>query len=125
MGVSRGLIRKYFRKDGVTSENEVTPFSFIQTLQFTEGELDEKVVVAEIATTNPHGAMKGETQNNHTRLKEYMQKGFTLDDERLKGNGGDSYCKELLDRIRDIRSSKKVLYRQVLDLYATSKVLFQ
>ncbi len=71
------------------------------------------------------GAMKGETQNNHTRLKEYMQKGFTLDDERLKGNGGDSYCKELLDRIRDIRFFEKVLYRQVLDLYATSKVLFQ
>ena len=116
---------------------------------FTEGELDEKVVVAEIATTSPHGAMKGKTQNNITRvynldviisvgyrvkslrgtqfriwatgiLKEYMQKGFALDDERLKGNGGGSYWKELLDRIRDIRSSEKVLYRQVLDLYATS-----
>jgi len=116
---------------------------------FAEGELDEKVVVAEIATTSPHGAMKGKTQNNITRvynldviisvgyrvkslrgtqfriwatgiLKEYMQKGFALDDERLKGNGGGSYWKELLDRIRDIRSSEKVLYRQVLDLYATS-----
>ena len=116
---------------------------------FIEGELDEKVVVAEIATTSPHGAMKGKTQNNITRvynldviisvgyrvkslrgtqfriwatgiLKEYMQKGFALDDERLKGNGGGSYWKELLDRIRDIRSSEKVLYRQVLDLYATS-----
>ena len=101
---------------------------------FIEGELDEKVVVAEIATTSPHGAMKGKTQNNITRvynldviisvgyrvkslrgtqfriwatgiLKEYMQKGFALDDERLKGNGGGSYWKELLDRIRDIRSS--------------------
>lgn len=116
---------------------------------FTEGELDEKVVVAEIATTSPHGAMEGKTQSNITRfynldviisvgyrvkslrgtqfriwatgiLKEYMQKGFALDDERLKGNGGGSYWKELLDRIRDIRSSEKVLYRQVLDLYATS-----
>lgn len=116
---------------------------------FTEGELDEKVVVAEIATTSPHGAMKGKTQSNITKfynldviisvgyrikslrgtqfriwatgiLKEYMQKGFALDDERLKGNGGGSYWKELLDRIRDIRSSEKVLYRQVLDLYATS-----
>lgn len=54
------------------------------------------------------------------RLKEYMIKGFTMDDERLKGHAGGSYWKELLDRIRDIRSSEKVLYRQVLDLYATS-----
>lgn len=53
-------------------------------------------------------------------LKEYMIKGFALDDNRLKGNGGGNYWKELLDRIRDIRSSEKVLYRQVLDLYATS-----
>ena len=54
------------------------------------------------------------------RLKEYMIKGFTMDDDRLKNLGGGSYWKELLDRIRDIRSSEKVMYRQVLDLYATS-----
>lgn len=54
------------------------------------------------------------------RLKEYMVKGFTMDDERLKKLGGGNYWKELLDRIRDIRSSEKVMYRQVLDLYATS-----
>jgi len=53
------------------------------------------------------------------RLREYIVKGFTMDDERLKGAGGGNYWKELLDRIRDIRSSEKVLYRQVLDLYAT------
>ncbi|MCQ2270375.1 MAG: virulence RhuM family protein [Bacteroidales bacterium] len=53
-------------------------------------------------------------------LKEYLVKGFTMDDERLKNIGGGGYWKELLDRIRDIRSSEKVLYRQVLDLYATS-----
>lgn len=54
------------------------------------------------------------------RLKEYIIKGFTMDDERLKGNGGGAYWHELLDRIRDIRSSEKVMYRQVLDLYATA-----
>ncbi len=54
------------------------------------------------------------------RLKEYLIKGFTMDDERLKNLGGGNYWKELLDRIRDIRSSEKVMYRQVLDLYATS-----
>src|SRR5574344_834401 len=54
------------------------------------------------------------------RLKEYIVKGFTLDDDRLKQLGGGNYWKELLDRIRDIRSSEKVMYRQVLDLYATA-----
>jgi hypothetical protein len=54
------------------------------------------------------------------RLKEYIIKGFVMDDERLKGTGGGNYWKELLDRIRDIRSSEKALYRQVLDLYSTS-----
>lgn len=54
------------------------------------------------------------------RLREYLVKGFTMDDARLKNLGGGNYWKELLDRIRDIRSSEKVLYRQVLDLYATS-----
>ena len=53
-------------------------------------------------------------------LGEYIKKGFVLDDERLKGTGGGDYFKELLERIRDIRSSEKVIYRQVLDLYATS-----
>lgn len=54
------------------------------------------------------------------RLKEYIIKGFTMDDERLKQTGGGGYWKELLDRIRDIRSSEKVMYRQVLDIYATA-----
>ena len=54
------------------------------------------------------------------RLKEYIVKGFTMDDERLKNLGGGGYWKELLERIRDIRTSEKVFYRQVLDIYATS-----
>ena len=110
---------------------------------FQEGELEQSSVVANFATTAADGknyqvdyynldviisvgyrvkSIRG-TQFRiwaTARLKEYMIKGFTLDDERLKGNGGGAYWKELLDRIRDIRSSEKVLYRQVLDLYATS-----
>lgn len=53
-------------------------------------------------------------------LKEYIRKGFVLDDNRLKNLGGGGYWKELIERIRDIRSSEKVFYRQVLDIYATS-----
>lgn len=116
---------------------------------FEEGELNREVVVAKYATTTQHGAIEGKQQTHWVdyynldviisvgyrvksvrgtqfriwatqRLKEYLVKGFTMDDERLKGNGGGNYWKELLDRIRDIRSSEKVLYRQVLDLYATS-----
>ena len=116
---------------------------------FKEGELDESVVVRKFRITTPHGAIEGKTQQHDVlyynldviisvgyrvrsivgtrfrqwatdRLREYIVKGFTLDDRRLKGNGGGLYWKELLDRIRDIRSSEKVLYRQVLDLYATS-----
>lgn len=53
-------------------------------------------------------------------LKEYMRKGFAMDDQRLKELGGGGYFKELLERIRDIRASEKVFYRQVLEIYATS-----
>ena len=110
---------------------------------FEEGELDEESVVRKFRTTATDGKNYNTTYYNldmiislgyrikssiatqfrrwaAERIKEYMIKGFTMDDERLKGNGGGNYWKELLDRIRDIRSSEKVLYRQVLDLYATS-----
>ncbi|MEG2642070.1 MAG: RhuM family protein, partial [Eubacterium sp.] len=53
-------------------------------------------------------------------LKEYIKKGFAMDDDRLKELGGGGYFKELLERIRDIRASEKVFYRQVLEIYATS-----
>ena len=110
---------------------------------FEEGELDDKVVVRKFRTTTQHGAIQGLEQSHETniynldviisvgyrvksiqgtrfrqwateRLHEYIVKGFALDDERLKNLGGGSYWKELLDRIRDIRSSEKVLYRQVI-----------
>lgn len=110
---------------------------------FEEGELEENAVVRKFRKTAADGKSYNTTYYNldmiislgyrikssiatnfrrwaTERLKEYMIKGFTMDDERLKQLGGGSYWKELLDRIRDIRSSEKVLYRQVLDLYATS-----
>ena len=116
---------------------------------FEDGELDPNMVVRKFRTTTQHGAIEGKTQSHEVtfynldmiislgyrirsivathfrrwateRLKEYIIKGFTMDDERLKQLGGGNYWKELLDRIRDIRSSERVLYRQVLDLYATA-----
>ncbi len=54
------------------------------------------------------------------RIHEYIVKGFTLDDERLKGNGGGQYWRELLQRIQEIRTDERMIYRQVLDLYATA-----
>ncbi|UBZ12408.1 virulence RhuM family protein [Flagellimonas marinaquae] len=110
---------------------------------FEEAELNAKSVVAKNATTASDGktyqvdyynldviisvgyrvkSIQGTRfrQWATQRLKEYIVKGFTMDDERLKNVGGGNYWKELLDRIRDIRSSEKVMYRQVLDLYATA-----
>jgi len=110
---------------------------------FSEGELKEKEVVAYFATT----AADGKTYNveyfnldviisvgyrvkSHRgtqfriwatqRLKEYIIKGFTMNDDLLKKAGGGNYFEELLERIRDIRSSEKVFYRKILDIYATS-----
>ncbi|ERF79154.1 virulence RhuM family protein [Gallibacterium anatis] len=110
---------------------------------FEEEELQRDSVVANFATTASDGKTYQvehynldviisvgyrvkSVQGTHfrqwaaARLKEYLIKGFTMDDERLKNLGGGSYWKELLARIKDIRSSEKVMYRQVLDLYATA-----
>jgi hypothetical protein len=116
---------------------------------FDEGELNKNVAVRNFRITTQHGAIEGKTQENTInlynldviisvgyrvkslrgtqfrqwatqRLNEYIRKGFTMDDERLKNLGGGSYWQELLQRIRDIRTSEKVFYRQVLDIYATS-----
>ena len=110
---------------------------------FKEGELVESSVVKDYLTTASDGkkykvkfynldviisvgyrvkSLRG-TQFRQwatKRLNEYIRKGFTMDDERLKNLGGGGYWKELLERIRDIRASEKVFYRQVLDIYATS-----
>lgn len=110
---------------------------------FEEGELEETAVVRNFRTTATDGKnyniafynldliiSLGYRIKSHIatkfriwatqRLKEYIIKGFVIDDNRLKQNAGGNYWYELLNRIRDIRSSEKVLYRQVLDLYATS-----
>jgi hypothetical protein len=114
-----------------------------------EGELDENMVVAKFATTTKHGAIEGKTQEHlvsyynldmiisvgyrvHSYrgvqfriwatkvLKDYIVKGFALNDDLLKRAGGGNYFDELLARIRDIRSSEKVFYRKVLEIYALS-----
>ena len=110
---------------------------------FEEGELEEKAVVRKFRTTAADGKNYNTAYYNldliislgyrikshiatkfriwaTQRIKEYIIKGFVIDDNRLKQNAGGNYWYELLNRIRDIRSSEKVLYRQVLDLYATS-----
>lgn len=121
---------------------------------FDEGELDEKVVVAEIATTTPHGAIEGKTQTKDVRfynldaiisvgyrvnsrratafriwatgiLKEYMIKGFAMDDERLKQGQtlfGKDYFRELLERVRSIRASERRIWQQVTDIYAECSI---
>jgi hypothetical protein len=116
---------------------------------FEEGELDAKMVVAKFATTTQHGAISDKTQTHFVEyynldmiisvgyrvhsyrgvqfrmwatkvLKEYVVKGFALNDDLLKRAGGGNYFDELLARIRDIRSSEKVFYRKVLEIYALS-----
>jgi len=116
---------------------------------FKEGELQEEVVCRKFRHTTQHGAIKGQTQlaevnlynldviisvgyrvKSHrgtqfriwatARLKEYIVKGFTMNDDLLKQAGGGNYFDELLARIRDIRSSEKVFWRKVLDIYSTS-----
>ena len=121
---------------------------------FSTGELDEKVVVAKIATTTQHGAIKGKTQTSETNyynldviisvgyrvnskkatqfriwatkiLKEYMQKGFVLDDEKLKQGQtafGKDYFRELLERVRSIRASERRIWQQITDIFAECSI---
>ena len=113
---------------------------------FDEGELDRNSTVAKFATVQNEGNRQVERAIDYYNLdviisvgyrvksqrgvqfriwatnilKEYIKKGFAMDDDRLKELGGGGYFKELLERIRDIRASEKVFYRQVLEIYATS-----
>lgn len=116
---------------------------------FEEGELQEEVVVRKIRNTTQHGAIVDKTQTHEVsyynldviisigyrvksyqgtqfriwatqRLREYIIKGFTLNDERFTSGSSMNYFKELLDRIRQIRLSEKVFYQQIKDIYATS-----
>ncbi len=116
---------------------------------FNDGELEEGVVIRKFQTTTKHGAIEGKTQTKSVKhynldvvisvgyrvksqrgvhfrkwatalIKEYLIKGFAMNDDLLKQAGGGNYFDELLARIRDIRSSEKVFWRKVLDVYATS-----
>jgi len=116
---------------------------------FQDGELEEELVVRDFRTTTQHGAIEGKTQTRKVKnynldvvisvgyrvkshrgvhfrkwatalIKEYLIKGFAMNDALLKEAGGGNYFDELLARIRDIRSSEKVFWRKVLDVYATS-----
>lgn len=121
---------------------------------FEEGELDEKVVVRDFRTTSPHGAIKGKTQENTVRyynldviisvgyrvksqrgtqfriwatkvLREFIIKGFAMDDERLKQGSaqfGKDYFDELLERIREIRASERRFYQKITDIYAQCSI---
>lgn len=121
---------------------------------FEEGELEEKLVISKMEITTPHGALPGKTQTNETQfynldaiisvgyrvnsaratqfriwatkvLKEYIQKGFVLDDERLKQGSnafGKDYFKELLERVRSIRASERRIWQQITDIFAECSI---
>ncbi len=134
--LSQAQMAELFNKDKRTISEH------IQNI-FKEGELYENAVIRKFRTTATDGKnyevlhynldviiSVGYRVSSHrgtqfriwatARLKEYLIKGFALDDERLKRLGGGNYFDELLSRIRDIRSSEKVFWRKVLDIYATS-----
>ena len=123
---------------------------------FADGELDEQVVVAKIATTSQHGAMADKTQTTLSQyynldaiisvgyrvnsrratqfriwatgvLKEYIQKGFVMDDERLKQGKtafGKDYFRELLERVRSIRASERRIWQQITDIFAECSIYY-
>lgn len=146
----------WLNQKGMAELFDVTTSSISRHLKnvFEEGELDEKVVVTEIATTTQHGAIEGKTQTKDVRfynldaiisvgyrvnsrratafriwatgiLREYMIKGFAMDDERLKQGQtlfGKDYFRELLERVRSIRASERRIWQQVTDIYAECSI---
>ncbi len=133
---------------GLFQKSKATISEHIKNI-FKDGELEQQLVVRDFRTTTQHGAIKGLTQSKNVKhynldviisvgyrvkshrgvhfrkwatalIKEYLIKGFAMNDELLKEAGGENYFDELLARIRDIRSSEKVFWRKVLDVYATS-----
>lgn len=146
----------WLNQKGMAELFDVTTSSISRHLKnvFEEGELDEKVVVTEIATTTQHGAIEGKTQTKDVRfynldaiisvgyrvnsrratafriwatgiLREYMIKGFAMDDERLKQGQklfGKDYFRELLERVRSIRTSERRIWQQVTDIYAECSI---
>lgn len=116
-GISRHISK-------IFSEGELDEKSNLQKMQFPSS--DKPVNLYSLDVVLAVGYRASSRRATEFRiwatsiLKEYIIKGFAMDDERLKKLGGGGYWKELLDRIRDIRSSEKVMYRQVLDIYATA-----
>jgi len=121
-GRERSVISKHIRN--IFSEGEIDKKSNVQNMHIANSDKPIKlysldvIIAVGYRVKSPSGTQfrQWATQVLH----EYLQKGFAMNDDQLKNMGGGLYWKELLDRIRDIRASEKVMYRQVLDLYATS-----
>ena len=140
--VSQSQMQQLFQKSKATISEHIKNV-------FDEGELDEKVVVRNFRTTTRHGAIKGKTQSKDVkhynldviisvgyrvksqqgtlfriwatqRLKEYIIKGFALNDDRFKSGSSMNYFNELQERIREIRLSERFFYQKIKDIYATS-----
>ena len=121
-GRERSVITKHIRN--IFAEGELDEKSNVQILHIANS--DKPVVFYALDVILAVGYRVKSPQATKFRqwatavLREYLQKGFAMNDDLLKNMGGGTYWKELLERIRDIRASEKVMYRQVLDLYATS-----
>lgn len=140
--VSQSQMQQLFQKSKATISEHIKNV-------FDEGELDEKVVVRNFRITTQHGAIKGKTQSRDVkhynldviisvgyrvksrqgtqfriwatqRLKEYIIKGFALNDDRFKSGNSMNYFNELQERIREIRLSERFFYQKIKDIYATS-----